>query len=112
MILAASCGIMEVPEMIRVASPMYVKLGLRNAANIYPSGMHIEDLAVKQSRERGASRGAGDEYHSALRTGLGDGRSRRGGFGDTVDVVYPTPNPLPIAMERGLNENSWIAFSY
>lgn len=42
----------EVPEMIRVAAPMYVKLGLRNAANIYPSGIHIEDLAVKQSRER------------------------------------------------------------
>ena len=42
----------EVPEMIRVAAPMYVKLGLRNAANIYPSGQHIEDLAVKQSRER------------------------------------------------------------
>ena len=42
----------EVPEMIRVAAPMYVKLGLRNSANIYPSGLHIEDLAVKQSRER------------------------------------------------------------
>ena len=42
----------EVPEMIRVAAPMYVKLGLRNAVNIYPSGIHIEDLAVKQSRER------------------------------------------------------------
>ncbi|MYD08594.1 MAG: hypothetical protein F4X02_01005 [Chloroflexi bacterium] len=42
----------EVPEMIRVAAPIYVKLGLRNAANIYPSGLHIEDLAVKQSRER------------------------------------------------------------
>ncbi len=42
----------EVPEMIRVAAPIYVKLGLRNAANIYPSGLHIEDLAIKQSRER------------------------------------------------------------
>ena len=42
----------EVPEMIRVAAPMYVKLGLRNAANIYPSGLHIEDLAIRQSRER------------------------------------------------------------
>ena len=42
----------EVPELIRVASPVYVKLGLRNAANIYPSGIHIEDLAVKQSQER------------------------------------------------------------
>ena len=42
----------EVPELIRVAAPVYVKLGLRNAANIYPSGAHIEDLAVKQSQER------------------------------------------------------------
>ena len=42
----------EAPEMIRAAAPLYVKLGLRNAANIYPSGLHIEDLAVKQSRER------------------------------------------------------------
>ena len=42
----------EVPELIRVAAPVYVKLGLRNAANIYPSGIHIEDLAIKQSRER------------------------------------------------------------
>ncbi len=42
----------EVPELIRVAAPVYVKLGLRNAANIYPSGIHIEDTAVKQSQER------------------------------------------------------------
>lgn len=42
----------ETPELIRVASPVYVKLGLRNAANIYPSGIHIEELAVKQSQER------------------------------------------------------------
>ena len=41
----------EVPEMIRVASPLYVKLGLRNAPNIYPSGLHLEDLAVKLGRE-------------------------------------------------------------
>ncbi|MDE2852827.1 MAG: U32 family peptidase [Chloroflexota bacterium] len=42
----------ETPELIRVAAPVYVKLGLRNAANIYPSGLHIEDLAIKQSQER------------------------------------------------------------
>jgi hypothetical protein len=42
----------EVPEMIRVASPVYVKLGLRNAPNIYPAGLHLEDLAVKLGRER------------------------------------------------------------
>jgi peptidase U32-like protein len=42
----------DVPEMIRVAGPMYVKLGLRNAPNIYPAGLHLADLAVKLGRER------------------------------------------------------------
>jgi hypothetical protein len=42
----------EVPEMIAVASPMYVKLGLRNAPNIYPTGLHLDDLAVRLGRER------------------------------------------------------------
>ena len=42
----------DVPEIIRLAAPVYVKLGLRNAPNIYPSGFHLEDLAVKLGRER------------------------------------------------------------
>ena len=42
----------EVPEMIRVAAPIYVKLGLRNAADVYPSGLHLEDTVVRFSRER------------------------------------------------------------
>jgi len=42
----------EVPEMIRVAAPMYVKLGLRNSPGIYPTGLHLENTAVAMSRER------------------------------------------------------------
>jgi hypothetical protein len=42
----------EVPEIIREASPVYVKLGLRNAPNIYPSGLHIQDVAARLGRER------------------------------------------------------------
>ena len=42
----------EVPEIVRLAAPVYVKLGLRNAPNIYPSGLHLEELAVKLGRER------------------------------------------------------------
>jgi len=42
----------EVPELVRLAAPIYVKLGLRNAPNIYPSGLHLADLAVKLGRER------------------------------------------------------------
>ena len=42
----------EVPSVIRAAAPVYVKLGLRNAPNIYPAGFHLEDAAVKLARER------------------------------------------------------------
>ena len=42
----------EVPDVIRAAAPVYVKLGLRNSPNIYPSGLHLEDVAVKLARER------------------------------------------------------------
>ena len=42
----------DVPEIVQLAAPVYVKLGLRNAPNIYPSGLHLEELAVKLGRER------------------------------------------------------------
>jgi Peptidase family U32 len=42
----------EIPEIIRVAAPVYVKFGLRNAPDIYPSGSHLGATAVALSRER------------------------------------------------------------
>jgi hypothetical protein len=42
----------EMAKIIQVAAPVYFKFGLRNAPDIYPSGLHIEDLAVKMGRER------------------------------------------------------------
>lgn len=42
----------DVPAMVRAAAPLYVKVGLRNAPNIYPSGLHLEGTAVALSRER------------------------------------------------------------
>jgi hypothetical protein len=42
----------ELPELIRVAAPVYVKFGLRNAPNLYPFGTHLEQTAVALSRER------------------------------------------------------------
>ncbi|HEY3233312.1 MAG TPA: U32 family peptidase [Polyangiaceae bacterium] len=42
----------EVPAIIDAASPIYVKLGLRNAPDIYPSGAHIESVVLALSRER------------------------------------------------------------
>ena len=42
----------EMPRIIAVAAPVYLKFGLRNSPDIYPSGGHIEDLAAKMGRER------------------------------------------------------------
>ncbi len=42
----------EIPEIIRVAAPVYLKFGLRNAPNIYPSGTHLEPTAIALTRER------------------------------------------------------------
>jgi hypothetical protein len=42
----------EIGEIVRVAAPVYLKFGLRNAPNIYPSGTHLEATAVALSRER------------------------------------------------------------
>ncbi|HZR42442.1 MAG TPA: U32 family peptidase, partial [Ktedonobacteraceae bacterium] len=36
----------EIPELVRVAAPVYIKFGLRNAPNIYPYGTHIGSVAV------------------------------------------------------------------
>jgi hypothetical protein len=42
----------ETPEIVRMTAPVYVKLGLRNAPNIYPSGVHVQAAAVAMARER------------------------------------------------------------
>jgi hypothetical protein len=42
----------EIPEIVRVAAPVYLKFGLRNAPDVYPTGGHLEDLAVALTRER------------------------------------------------------------
>jgi hypothetical protein len=42
----------EIPELIRVAAPVYVKFGLRNAPDVYPAGSHLEATTVALSRER------------------------------------------------------------
>jgi Peptidase family U32 len=42
----------EIPDIVRVAAPVYVKFGLRNAPDVYPSGSHLESTVVALSRER------------------------------------------------------------
>jgi len=42
----------EIADLVRVAAPIYVKFGVRNAPGLYPSGQHIESTVVALSRER------------------------------------------------------------
>jgi Peptidase family U32 len=41
-----------VPDLIRVAAPVHVKFGLRNATSVYPSGLHLDAVASVQVREK------------------------------------------------------------
>lgn len=42
----------EIPEIVRIAAPVYIKFGLRNAPDVYPAGTHLEATSVGLSRER------------------------------------------------------------
>ena len=42
----------EIAELVRIAAPIYLKFGLRNAPGIYPSGQHLEPAVLAMSRER------------------------------------------------------------
>ncbi len=42
----------EVPELVRRAAPVYLKFGLRNAPQLYPTGAHLARVACDLARER------------------------------------------------------------
>ncbi|MFA9559445.1 U32 family peptidase [Evansella sp. AB-rgal1] len=42
----------EIPEIIRILSPVYIKFGLRNHPDVYPSGSHLEETNIALCKER------------------------------------------------------------
>jgi hypothetical protein len=42
----------ELPALVDVAAPVYIKFGLRNAPDVYPSGSHLDATTVALTRER------------------------------------------------------------
>lgn len=42
----------DIGEIVRVAAPVYLKFGLRNAPGIYPSGQHLSGVVTSSARER------------------------------------------------------------
>ena len=75
----------EIPQLIRIAAPVYVKFGLRNAPDIYPSGTHLETTAVALSRERVRRARLGLELLE--RSGYEAARSELG----AADLAVPIP---------------------
>jgi hypothetical protein len=42
----------EIPDLVRVAAPVHLKFTVRNAPGIYPSGRHLETVALTTAQER------------------------------------------------------------
>jgi hypothetical protein len=84
----------ELAELIRVAAPLYVKFGLRNAPNLYPSGSHLEATAVALSRER--VRRAQLALELLDRSGAPIETSSRG----AADLAIPVPGRIGVADAR------------
>ena len=67
----------EIPEMVRVAAPIYLKYGLRNSPPLYPAGQHLEGAVLALSRRARAARGNRHGHAASIRAerrGLASGR--------------------------------------
>lgn len=61
----------EIAEFVRVAAPIHLKFGLRNAPSVYPSGAHLAAIVESAVREKVRRAQIGLEY--LQRAGSGDG---------------------------------------
>lgn len=77
----------ELAEIVRVGAPIYLKFGLRNAPNIYPTGIHLEQAAIQTGRERVRRAALGLEM--LARTSTGFKTSEPGAAGLGVPVAAP-----------------------
>ncbi len=88
----------EIPELIRIAAPVYLKFGLRNAPDLYPSGTHLDPTAVALARERVRRAQLGLEL--LARSGVEAATSEPGAAGLAVPV------PALAAAERRRKDSS------
>jgi hypothetical protein len=42
----------RIPDLVRIAAPVYLKFGLRNGPDVYPAGRHLRGTILEMSRER------------------------------------------------------------
>jgi hypothetical protein len=88
----------EIPELIRVAAPVYLKFGLRNAPDVYPSGGHLSSVAIALSRERVRRARLGLELLD--RSGYGAVQSELGARGLAVPLAGARNDGRPTEVVR------------
>ncbi|HLT61770.1 MAG TPA: U32 family peptidase [Microlunatus sp.] len=76
----------EIADIVRVAAPVYLKFGLRNAPGLYPSGTHLDDAARSLARERVRRTQLGLELLAELAPELITTTGR-------ADLAVPVPPP-------------------
>ena len=81
----------EIPELIRVSAPVYVKFGLRNAPEVYPAGTHLDATTVALTRERVRRARLGLDL--LARSGYEPATSELG----AEALAVPAPSPSPAA---------------
>lgn len=79
----------DLVEIVRVAAPVYVKLGLRNAPSVYPSGGHLDSTMINLGIER--VRRARLALDILARGGVTDYPSQPGAEG----LAIPVPRSQP-----------------
>ena len=94
----------ELPDIIRVAAPVYVKVGISNAPDIYPAGRHLEAMLEDLSRER--VRRARLALDLLERAGSEAIMSDPGAAGLAVPVVPTPPGPAPGRGRKGRRMDS------
>ena len=77
----------EIPELVRVCAPVYLKFGLRNAPDVYPAGTHLDSITTALSRERVRRARLGLDL--LARTGVDAVVSELGAAGLAVPVPAP-----------------------
>jgi len=74
----------ELGELIEAGAPLYAKFGLRNAAAVYPSGHHLEPVAIASAVEKVHRAAVALEWLDRLTPGLV--QSKPGAAGPGVPV--------------------------
>jgi hypothetical protein len=74
----------ELGDLIAAGAPLYAKFGLRNAADVYPSGRHLEAVAAANCAEKVHRAAVALEWLDRLSPGLAQSKPGAAGLGVPV----------------------------